>query len=672
MILAAIMLASVFASCTFGPSEDPTESTPNTNEDESESGDEGEVDGPATPPDLSTMTNGALISHANSLMNGVNAYFTDGKRTDFVLENQNMTLEYALTYLSDKSGNNYITGTSDVFVKMTNGNVFYASNSTKAATANLYRFGYYMYEARFEEQNFMSALNYDEALTLSMNGLGKNQVKVINNDDGTINATISNTTDPYVLLKNTNYKAEDYPFLLITMKSNAKSVRGLTVYLATDSHSMGYATGVTVSPTSDYVTYVIPLYRTSWYTGTVTSVRLDFEGASQVGDSYDIKEFRVVDGNTEGIPEALGLNRSFFVYSDKLHHVIQIATDKVATENIASVGLETKIAKNTVAKLIVKDKNGTHTSLADVDWDSAECVGFDINGAGIFGYILPAGEKTDKLEVIDDGENYVVVQSRTPEGGTIQPSGTYNTDTGKYEALVDDNANDFYMGQRIYTDANHDFEKFLLEAHIERNPLGDQNIVINKRDSSYDADYECPLCGKMYEDYVNTCSICDEQIKPIEHPNMYFMGYDALRGIYKVKVPGESFNAPYFQYPNKYINATVLIKGDEYDRDIYFMTYATSGCLECAVILDENKMMLPVPIEVGKNFSEGSGERNLWNIQDNTYSEAIIPMKISANSSQIQTDQPCVSCPLSPFQISAPLPAQEHKKMTGHIFSQAY
>lgn len=44
----------------------------------------------------------------------------------------------------------------------------------------------------------------------------------------------------------------------------------------------------------------------------------------------------------------------------------------------------------------------------------------------------------------------------------------------------------------------------------------------------------------------------------------------------------------------------------------------------------------------------------------------------SANPSQIQTDQPYVSCPLSPFQISAPLPAQEHKKMTGHIFSKAY
>ena len=647
LILAAIMLMSVFTSCSWGdPGNDP-ENPVESDSSESESGSESESDEgeeAPTPPDLSKIGNGLLISHANSLMNGVNAYFTDGKRTDFMLENQNMSLEYALTAskyqaitsLKNKAGNSYIEGTADIFVKMTNGNVFYASGSSKPATANLYRLGYYMYEARFEEQNFMGTPIEDDALSLSLSSVGKNEVKVTENSDGSLNVIVANTTDPFVLLKNINYSADDYPYLQITVKANTKSTRGITFYLATEDKSMSAANTVLVSPSEEYTTYLVPLFRTSWYTGKVTALRIDFPSeAGSKGEAYDIKEVKLLKGNIEGTPEALGLNRSFFVYSDKLHHVIQIATDQVATENIAAVGMETKIAKSTVAKLIVKDKNGAHSSLKDVDWDSAEAVGFDINGAGIFGYILPAGEKTDRLEVIDDGENYVVIQSRTPENGTIQPSATYNADTKKYEAIVDNNANDLFMGQRIYTDENHDFDAFLLEAHIERNPLGSNNIVINKRDSSYDADYECPLCGKIYADYVNTCADCNENIKPIEHPNMYFMGYDSLRGIYAVNVPGESFNPPYFQYPNKYINATVLINGDEYDRSIYFMTYASTGCLECAVILDENKMMLPIPIEVGKNFSEGNGERNLWNIQDNTYSEAIIPMKIKAASSQI-------------------------------------
>jgi hypothetical protein len=75
---------------------------------------------------------------------------------------------------------------------------------------------------------------------------------------------------------------------------------------------------------------------------------------------------------------------------------------------------------------------------------------------------------------------------------------------------------------------------------------------------------------------------------------------------------------------------TFEIKGDEYDRNIYAMTYITQMCLECAVLLDTDKMLLPVPIEVGKNFAEGTGERNLWLVDDDIYSEAILPLIVKA------------------------------------------
>lgn len=658
LILATVMVLGALASCTGGdqPSgSDPTSPADQTNpvesgstestsaESESDETDNagGEETGDVIPPSIEEIDNGLLISNANALANGVNAYFTDGKRTDFMLENRNMQLLYALsanqkqqvTSLVNTQGKAYITNTSDAFVKMANGNVFYTSNSTKPATANLYRFGYYMYEARFEEQNFMGSPIEDGALDVSLENVGKSQVKVTENDDGSISVLIANTTDPYITFRNVSYSANEYPYLQVTLKANTKSTRGLSVYLSTDAKSMSQAGTVLVSPSEEYATYIVPLFRTSWYTGNVTGLRLDFPAsANSKGETYDILEVKLMKGNVEGTPEKLGINRSYFVYSDKMHHVLQIATDSVATENIASAGLETRIAKNTVSKVVVKDKNGISYSFDGADWDSAEYVGFDITEAGIFGYILPAGELTDKLEVIDDGEYYVIIQSRTPENNTILPSGVYNSETGKYDALVDDNANDFYMGQRIYTDESHDFEAFLYEAYNERNPLTAANFTISKRESSYIATFECPNCGFKSEENMLTCSECFEDVQFIEHANMYFKEYDALRGLYTFWVPSESFNAPYFQYPNKYVNLTFVIKGDDRDRNIYFMTASGSGCLECAVLLDENKMMLPVPIEVGKNFSEGSGERNLWNIQDNLYGEAIIPMVIKSGS----------------------------------------
>ena len=97
LILAAIMLMSVFASCSWGNDGNDPEVPGENDGSESDSGDNSEIEDPPTPPDLNKIENGLLISHANSLMNGVNAFFTDGKRTDFMLENQNMSLEYALS-----------------------------------------------------------------------------------------------------------------------------------------------------------------------------------------------------------------------------------------------------------------------------------------------------------------------------------------------------------------------------------------------------------------------------------------------------------------------------------------------------------------------------------------------------------------------------------------------
>lgn len=671
LLLIAVMLTGAFAACgkkattpqgttpqgTTSPIGGTEEST-NNSQETSSGGNETQVGGETDtkesesateidPPSVDEIKNGLLIENANALKNGVNAYFTDGKRTDFVLENQNMTLEYALaafndqqiTTLKSKEGKTYIENTCDVFVKMANGNVFYSSSSSKPATANLYRLGYYMYESRFEEQNFMPFPSAEGAMSLSLDSVGKNHVKIASNDDGSINVTVTNTTDPYISLKNIDYTAEEYPYLQITLKANTKSTRGLTVYAGTEDKSLSYVNSALVSPSDEYVTYTVPLFRTSWYKGKVNNLRLDFATeAGSKGESYDIKEVKLAKGNVEGTPENLGLNRSFFIYSDKLHHVLQIATDRVATSDIALIGLETKIAANTVDKLIVKDKNGLHDKLEGVDWSSAEYVGFDIKEAGVFGYIVPADGKGDKLEVTLTDGNYVIIQSRAPENGTINPSAYYDEEKKQYIAVegcedTNSNANDFFMGQRLYTDESHSFDEFIHEAENERNPLAPENFVISVNESSYSATYTCPECGFKSDENMLVCDQCKKNVIFIANENMYYIGYEPHRGIYQFYVPEEGFNAPYFSYPNKHVNLTFRITGDDVDRNIYVMSLGTkSGCLECAALLDENKMMLPVPIEVGKNFSEGGGERNLWNVEDHLYSEAIFPMVIKAGS----------------------------------------
>ena len=669
LTLAVIMLIGAFAACKNKPQTEPTtqqtdapqsegETAPSTNETGTENGsgnngtESGNGNGTETEtepgieieiPSVDEIKNSLLIQNANALMNGVNAYFTDGKRTDFALENQNMTLEYALaaykdqqvTSLKNKEGKTYIENTCDVFVTMANGNTFYASNSQRAATANLYRFGYYMYESRFEEQVFSGAVTELNSSPVDISSWGeKSKVKISKNEDGSQHVIISDTNDPQAELKNVTYATTDYNYIKITMRASSTNMTSCAFYVWVEGKGSS-PVYFSVLPDGEFHTYYVDLSGLSNYDGKVTKIRLDFESNVQKGDAYDITEISLVNGVDAGEPENLGLNRSFYTYSDKLHQVVQIATDKVATTDIALIGVETKIAQSTVDKLIVKDAKGTHTSLDGVDWNTAEYVGFDIKEAGIFGYIIPNDGRGDKLEVkVQDGY-YVIIQSRTPENGTIEPSASW--DGKKYIALegcedANSNANDFFMGHRLYTDDTHTFDKFLQEAENERNPLAAENFIISVNESSYEATYTCPECGFESDTNMLVCDVCYKEVTFITNENMYYIGYEPLRGIYQFFVPTEGFNAAYFNYPNKHINITFRITGDDVDRNIYVMSLGEIGNIECAALLDENKMLLPVPIEVGKNFSESSGERNLWNVEDFTYSEALFPMVIKAGS----------------------------------------
>lgn len=112
-----------------------------------------------------------------------------------------------------------------------------------------------------------------------------------------------------------------------------------------------------------------------------------------VGYSYTIKEIALVTAeNMDSLPSGLSIARSFNVYSDKMHHTLQVSA-AIETANIAEIGMLTRIPQDTVAKLIVKDASGTSETIDGVDWSTVEYIGFDIKNAGIFGYILPADGK---------------------------------------------------------------------------------------------------------------------------------------------------------------------------------------------------------------------------------------------------------------------------------------
>ena len=146
------------------PSEtDPngSETDPNGSESDTEKDTEKE-DEPVIEPTL-TGPYADTIMLSNRLSNGVQAYYENPRRSHYRIENQNMALEYALsssmdnlvTSLTTPDGKVYLENTMDVFIRMENGKTFMASQSTAAPHTNVYRMGYYYYDAHIMGQNFM-------------------------------------------------------------------------------------------------------------------------------------------------------------------------------------------------------------------------------------------------------------------------------------------------------------------------------------------------------------------------------------------------------------------------------------------------------------------------------------------------------------------------------------
>ena len=581
-------------------------------ESESESGDIGED---TQSPSLDGISNGAIIENANALMNGVQAYFPYPDRSHFAFENKEMSLDYALsnnedqqvTSLKNKDGHTYISNTMDVFVTMENGKTYYASKSTAPTTANIYRFGYYFYEMRLEEQLFVNDFNINDekrVLHTTNNIFRANQIDSYEmNGKELVVKNSASATDSYIIFGKSYLGFEEptskYNYIKISLKVDEKANPGAELYVVAGSgtaFSAKQKVNFNLQTDNEVHDYYIPIYGITDFSGSIKGLRLDVTGA---GSTWEIHELKLISTDIEGSPDKLALNRSFNVYSDKMHHTVQIAATEKTT-GIVNVGMKTQIAADTVSAVVVEDKDGVKYSFDNVDWATVKYVGFDIKDAGIFGYILPYDGSGGTIEVTLADGVYTILQTKIPTDGTIIPSrGEFSEKDGYYLSVVPHNENDFYMSQRIYTDSNHSFDEFLYEAYCEIHPLSDKNVNISTSTSSVSS----------------------------------YVGYDAARGIYKFIIEGApgGFNTAYYTNPNKHYNITFTLKGDDVDRNIYMMTYTTCGALESAVLLDKNKMMLPVPIEVGKNFSEASGERNLFNINDETYGEAIFPMSVKAN-----------------------------------------
>ena len=525
----------------------------------------------------------STIEAAAARANGISGKFTDPERKKFLVTNGNMSLLYDLSTdghkgveaICNSDGVPYFRDTMDARIVLPDGTRCSAAYSPKNGRMNSHRLGYYYYDFRFCDQLFVNGEDlaasgdggYD---ILSRSGTwGTHDTSPVRIKDGVMSYTVTSSYDPYVYAS-VRFKTADYDAVRITIRTEAASSGEFFLIAGShDGYSAEQRTGVTVTP-GTWTTVTVPLTVIPDYTGTVRGFRLDF--GAEKDEVVEIRELTAVKTGASSAPFAL--ERIYHTYSDKVHEVLRIvATD--AFEGGGRFETETAIPADTVEGILLKNAGGESATLYGFSFAGTEFVAFDIRDAGVWGIILPNTEDNGDIRVeLRDG--YYVVTRGIDLKTKIRKG------------------NDAVFGQRLYTSAEHDFDGIRREAEIERSPL--KHVKIST-----------PSDGAKYA------------------------GYDAFAGYYRFTVGSSDFNRAYYMEPDKHYAIHAEIGGDGIaDRTIYLLAAEGKGQLECGAVLNEENRLLPIPVEVCKNFC-GEYEEPLFDPYDPAYGEVYFPVTIGQN-----------------------------------------
>lgn len=317
----------------------------------------------------------------------------------------------------------------------------------------------------------------------------------------------------------------------------------------------------------------------------------DTEGrvnTTRIGEYYrecHIRDFSFTD--------TAKVDKTFHLYSDRLYAQFSLLSSE-PTSGIEDFYVSVQIEKDSIDGLSIKDSDGFHDSI-DREYmvfhsETAEYVAFDVKDAGVVGFVFPVDKKYT-VTISESGLYYILSVSVLPSNELFDFNGF---------SINDINGNGGYdndcltVGFRVYTDKTHTFDNIDREAMIERNPL--QNITVNGGNAE----------GK-------------------------FLGYDSLSGAYLFSMKGTDFNYAY-QNPDFQYSLPISVKNDSYDREIYIRTNGDNGCLEAAALLDDTNTLVPVNVQVCKNF-HGDGGEPFYSVADPQYGDSIFPVSVKADES---------------------------------------
>ncbi len=328
---------------------------------------------------------------------------------------------------------------------------------------------------------------------------------------------------------------------------------------------------LTTSNTEKYAKNSTDIISTTWPNGYNKTEKACAPYVNTTRLGYYYNEVNVRNLN---FGDNLYLDKTYHVYSDRMYQVYRlINSNSSAVSTIKQVTFQTMIPKSSVAKFEIRNGDTITTSYSSNALGSTEFryAAFDIEGVGVLAFI---NTSTDcSFWLMQDNDNYYFRQVK--KVGTLEAGGEVS------------------FGTRVYTDTTHDFSGMRAADEIERNPLTADDITVTGHSTSLDG--------------------------------TGFVGYDKLKGHYVMNIAGSGFADAYGEPDKKYIDNIKVVAKD--DRDVFFMVHSTCP-LEGAALTDKNDLLIPMGLEVMKNFDH-EVEEPIYDPADKMYGDTLFPVKLA-------------------------------------------
>lgn len=302
--------------------------------------------------------------------------------------------------------------------------------------------------------------------------------------------------------------------------------------------------------------------------GRVNTIRL--------GEYYYECHVRDFDGKSTDFK----VDKTYHLYGDRLYNQLTLMSQE-ATIDLLEFGSIVKIPADSVVSFRASVAGTVFTNTTG-ETDALQYLAFDIKDVGVVGFIVPSDGSVKSVSLTLEDGYYIFKQVAN-----------YSPRTGinKFDETGLQPLNNVTFGTRIYTDKTHSFDGIEKEAYLERSPLS--GITVEENDFG-----------------------------------AKFIGYDALRGAYTFTMNGTDFTTAY-NNPEWQFKAPVTIKSDNNNRTFYIRMFGTNGCLEAGAILDDKDTLVPIDVEVCKNFA-GDGGEPFYSVKDYQYGDSFFPVSIKA------------------------------------------